>query len=810
MVISFQSSKSNLSSSKIIMKQHILSLMIILSFYEVTAQFVKNDFTEGYIVDDNLIRGEYQTNFDPILAGQWNSIENKVIDSDSLVNNSLFKIRPLVVKAEFDAGLPPGDAEQYMLSFGYSESDPDRIYSGQDMGGVWVSTDAGKTWNNLKNRGLYSKYITSLEVDPLDKNRVLVVTQARIYDVTHQDYQGIYLTTDGGINWERVLVRSKLGEIRNSTNQIAYAPSSKNAALGYATRWYAALGEFWSTSFTANVEGGTESDDGFFYSDNGGESWTEVRKLPSATFGNKINGIKVHPSNPNVVYMYGYNGLFRWNDATNSTGNFEALSGKNGLPDGTIFGDIYISLDGETLILAVAENGIYKSTDGGSQWNSVYLWNDIQKCFVNPNFPDRMYATSIRSSNQQIRVSKDGGVTWNTNVNSIPKTGYSGSWHTRITGDMAWIIPNPHDPDKAFAHGNAKHHRTNDGGDNWYNSSDYFNGSMLVGNDQMFDPVNPNRFCFFMVDKGVWYTENRGQWFKSLNAGSVGGLTHTTCTGGALHPDASTGIILVSMGRSSGQLLRTTNNGQSWTKVRDTDERRWYVTFDQQYPNYCYQWRERSSDAGATWQGLPMPDNTIIFGMSLVDGKVIYAIDVMGDQKNIWRSKDRGNTWEKVISTSWKLTAPGDRTATFCVHPENSDIIFTKGPTGQISKWDLSLPASQQRTDFDVFNGAVQEEGFYANKFAIDRRFPDVMYMTNQRDNTGNKLFRSIDGGQTWENISDGFPNEASRGLEVSPVTGEVFLGGGNGSRVLLPPYVTSDTAFELIHFKNTYINEPY
>lgn len=791
------------------MKLGITVSLFFLIVINANAQYLKNNFTKGYNNGDKLVKGEYQSNFDPILIDQWNSFGRDVKDTSYITDNTSFRIRPIVVKAEFDVGLAPGDAEQYMLSFGYSESDPNRIYSGQDMGGVWVSTDAGNNWNNLRNRGLYSRYITSLEVDPLDKNRVLVVAQART-DQTHANYQGIYQTKNGGITWARVIARSSLGEIRNSTKQVAYAPSTKDSVLGYATRWYAALGEFSSSTATTNEDGGTDSDDGFFYSDNGGSNWNEVRKLPSDTFGNKINGIKVHPLNPDVAYMYGYEGLFRWNDATNSSGTFDRLSGSNGLPEGTIYGDIYISPDGETLILAVAGIGIYKSSNGGDQWASVYLWQDIQKCFVNPNYPDRIYATSIRSSYKQLRVSKNGGSTWNTNVNSIAKTGYSGNWQTRITGDMAWIIPDPRDPDKAFAHGNARHLRTSDGGSTWYNSSDYFNGSMLVLTDQMFDPVNADRYCYFLHDRAVWYTENSGQWFKSLNAGSVGGLTHTTCTGGAIHPVTSSGIILVGLGRASGQLVRTTDNGASWTKVRGTDERRWYITFDQQEPNYCYQWRERSSDAGTTWEELPMPENTIIFGMSFSDGKILYAIDVMGDKKNVYRSNDRGDTWETVISTSWDLTSPSDRHAVFCVHPQNPNIVYTKSPTGQITKWDLDLPTDQQQTDFDVFNGNGYEEGFYASSFKIDRRYPDVMYIMNSRDNTGNKLFRSIDGGVTWENLSEGFPNEATKGISVSPVTGEVFISSGNGTRVLLPPYVTAGTSFELIEYKNNYIGEPY
>jgi photosystem II stability/assembly factor-like uncharacterized protein len=730
---------------------------------------------------------------------------NAVAQTQTNTEEARFKLLPLVIKEEFEAGSTPGDGEQYMLSFAYSKSDPDRIYMGQDMGAVWVSLDAGKNWNNLKNKGLFARCMIALEADPLDKNLVLAAAHARHWEYVNKDYQGIYRTTDGGINWTRVLPRKYLGEIRNTTNLIAHAPSSKIQALGHATRWYAAFGEF-SNNVTAayqkNDEGGTDADDGFFYSDDAGQTWKEVRELPSDIFGNKVNGIRVHPLDENTVYMYGNKGLFCMLDATTPNGRFYLLSGKNGLPEGQIYGDLYIDKVGKTMIVAVSSKGIYKTINGGESWTLVYAWPVIQKCFVNEGFPDRIYATAFRASGQQIRVSKDGGKTWDTNVNSKPRPGYSGPWQTQILGDMAWVIPDPRNPDKAFVHGNAKNHRTDDGGNNWYPSSGFFNGSQHVGNnhEQMFDPNNPDRFCYFTIDKGIWYTDSRGQYFRPGKMDKANlELSHTTCMGGAMHPDTKTGIILANVGRTTeGKLLRSADNGKSWDVVDGKVESRWFIGFDQQNPDYCYQGRSRSSDAGKTWQGLVMPEGAMIVGLSYVDGKVVFAKDA----HNIWRSIDRGNNWEKIATAPWRLSD------IFRVHPKNNDIFYTNSSTGQVAKWDLTK--GRQYQDFDAMNGGEKEENFLIIRFAMDRRFPDVMYMINQRDNTGNKLFRTQNGGKTWENISYGFPNVVTNGLEVSPVTGEVYISGGNGSRVMLPPYKTNNTAYELIKYKNTYIDKPY
>ena len=503
-------------------------------------------------------------------------------------------------------------------------------------------------------------------------------------------------------------------------------------------------------------------------------------------------------------------GLFCFSEATNPQGACKRLSGKNGLPEGAVDGKLYLDPTGRKIIAAVSGKGIYTSEDAGLNWKSIYDWDKVVKCFVNEGFPNHIYVTASRESGEQVRVSADGGKTWNSKVKSIPVPGTGGVWNTHIFGTFAWIIPDPRNQDRAFAHGNAKNHQTDDGGNTWSPSNDFFCGVQFAGvnYEQMFDPKNSDRFCYFTVDEYVAYTESRGQWFYHRTADKKAlDLVHSTCHGGAMHPDASTGIILVSIGKLNGQLLRSENNGETWEKVRSGNKKRWCVLFDQQNPDYCYQWRERSSDTGKTWIELNMPKGTIIAGMSWQDGRILYAVETEGEAKNVWRSDDRGDTWKKVITTDWKLTSPGDSQFAFRVDPKDHNIVYTKSPKGQISKWNLNLATEKQRTDFDVFNGGAQEEGFYAERFAIDRRHPEVMYVLNIRDFTGNKLFRSTNGGATWENISQGFPNVVHSGLEVSPVTGEVYLSGGNGSRVLLPPYPTKNTVWELINLPNTFIH---
>lgn len=714
---------------------------------------------------------------------------------------------------EYNAFSTPGNNQQYMTGFAYSESDPSRIYMSHDVGGVWVSRDGGRYWNTLQNNGLLTRFTAGIEVDPINKNRVFVLGACEDWENLHRNYQGVYRSDDGGINWTRKAVRKEVGFYRRTVHLLAYAPSTKNTTLGYTERWYAAFTTYTGVSTIIG-------DDGFMYSDDGGETWTEVRDMDKATYTENIYGIRVDPVNKNVVYLYGGPGLMRFDDATNPTGALTTVSGTGGLPAGSINNDIYISPDGNTLIVGVASKGIYKSTDKGASWKEIYAYSSLVKVFVNPGFPDVMYVTSPSGGNQ-IRVTKDGGATLNTAVQVTPVPGYSGNWNTRIYNNFAHVIPDPRNPNRVFAQGNAMFFQSDNGGDDWVPSNGYFNGNQFEGCsfEQMFDPVNPDRLAYFAVDIGVRTTTNRGRWFSKDNftAASVSTTTKSS-NGGAIHPTKPIQLASVNSG-ASGKLLRSVDGGVNWAVVSTSVAKRWYIFFDQQDPSYCYQWKERSSDEGATWIRLPTPGGTsgpdwVVAGVSFQDGKVIYAYEVGSPSTKVYRSTDRGDTWALAFTSPTRLRSAVSEQFAFRVHPTNHNIVFTSSPsTGGITKWDLTDFSNPVSTQLSMVSNP--ESGFYINRLAIDRRHPNVMYAANLRQGTGNKFFRTQDGGLTWENLTTGLPGSSLGAVEVSPVTGEVIISTPNGVFVLPPPYATtvaerSAMAYYTTAWSSSHLSVPY
>ena len=705
------------------------------------------------------------------------------------------KALPIVLNGEYTSGYVPGDHTQHMLDLTYSESDPSRIYMGQDVANIWVSTDRGLNWSTLKNQGLFSPFVISIEADPLNKNRLLAAVQCRHYDGVNQGYQGIYQSMDGGISWQKRMARADLGEVRSSTKLITYAPTSKDVSAGYAQRWYAAFGEYKKIANDSVLT----ADDGLLVSRNGGQDWEEIRKLPSGTYGSRIRGIKVHTTNPDKVFLYGNEGLFRFEDATNSNGTVTKLSGTGrGLPAGDIWGRLYQSANGSTLIVAVSGQGIYKSINSGANWTLLYDWPGIRYCYVNEKFPNRIFAVP-QQGNLQMRISTDGS-TFNTVQTVNYRSGYGGSdWIKKLNGDFSCILfPNHTNPNLVFMHTKSKNFRSTDGGVTW-NISDYgFNGTSHKATEQMFDPTNANRFCYFSTDRGPVYTGSQGQQFTNNNItpGSYG-LDQKTSVAGALHPDSAKRTILAMVGESSGgKLFISQNNGQTWDVAAggNNSKARWVIAYDLQNPQYCYQSNERSTNHGVTWSPLTnMPAGSIICGVSRTHGNIIYAMDALGNngKRRVFRSSDRGDNWgDAVFVADWDLTWPGPSNRfVFNVNPANKNIVYTSSADGRIQVWNLDLGTNRT---LPIPAGANP----FIHMFAIDPRFPNVMYAANQRANTGNTFFRSNDGGATWQNISNYIPQGDITGVAVSPVTGEVYVSGQNGSMVMLPPYSTSNTAY--------------
>jgi len=254
-----------------------------------------------------------------------------------------------------------GQGSYSIGSLGLDPSDPNRIWvgTGENHGGrhngfgdgIYKSNDGGKSWEKMGLEN--SEHISKIIVHPEDPDTVWVASQGPLWSAGGQ--RGIFKTTDGGKTWENTL---SSGEYTGATDLIV-DPRDPN-------RLYVAMWQHHRTVATY-VGGGPES--GLWKSEDGGETWTELKTgLPDGNMG-KI-GLTISPIQPDVIYAA-------------------------------------IEEDRRT-------GGVWKSKNRGASWEKM---SDAvgggtgphyyQELYASPHVFDRIYMVSNTT-----QISNDGGATW--------------------------------------------------------------------------------------------------------------------------------------------------------------------------------------------------------------------------------------------------------------------------------------------------------------------------------------------------------------------------------------------------------------
>jgi len=296
--------------------------------------------------------------------------------------------------------------EVYDITF--SESDPNIIYAvtlagpgpltgdyPSSIGGIYKSVDGGQTWSR-KNCGLDNGWIFSVYVSPENPNNAAIgVSGGAIsfsgYGLEAGQYfdGGVFKTTDGGDNWNRIEVG--VNDEKNSYGMIKAAKSNPSLLYTFGTNredlttniGFLKSSDFGSTweSFAPSIKNHDicyfdVSDDGsaiyaiandvskIFKSFDGGNSWSEYN------IGSSGYGVVMSPSDPDRVLFGRSDGLYLSTD---------------GLETDTKVSDIGISVRGFghvcDIAFAPSDNrivymislgyNVYKSTDSGKNFTKI-------------------------------------------------------------------------------------------------------------------------------------------------------------------------------------------------------------------------------------------------------------------------------------------------------------------------------------------------------------------------------------------------------------------------------------------------------
>ena len=299
-------------------------------------------------------------------------------------------------------------------------SDPNVIYVGSGEAdfrsdicygnGVYKSMDAGRTWTHI---GLEdTRQIGRVLVDPHDPNIVYVAALGHAYGPNAE--RGVFRSTDGGKSWQKVLFKDD----DTGAVDLAFDPRDTRTL-------YAAL--FHTRRTPWNVYGPSYGpSSGLYKSTDGGDTWRQItgHGLPSERVG-RI-GIAVAPSAPDRVYLIvdaKEGGVYRSDDAGQ---NWQRTDPEQRIwQRGWYFGGITADPKNPDAVY-VCNTSFYRSTDGGKSFDIIKGapgGDDYQHLWVDPGDPDRM----ILCSDQGVVVSVDGAKTWT-------------SWYNQPTAQFYHVI----------------------------------------------------------------------------------------------------------------------------------------------------------------------------------------------------------------------------------------------------------------------------------------------------------------------------------------------------------------------------------
>jgi photosystem II stability/assembly factor-like uncharacterized protein len=536
--------------------------------------------------------------------------------------------------------------------------------------GIYRSDDAGKTWTHLGLRG--GEQIPAIAIDPANPNRLFAAVLGHPYGPNEE--RGIFRSDDGGKTWKKVLYKGD----RVGGSDVVLDP--KNPRIVYAALWEDTLGP-WED---ANQYSGTGG--GLFKSTDGGDTWKQLTKgLPDGL--SQIN-VAVAPSNPQRIYA---------TLATKSAGGYATPQG------------LYV----------------YRSDDAGESWAKItddprpemkIGGGDLAIPVVDPQNPDVVYVTSIVTCK-----SSDGGKTWITLRGAPGGDDYQNMWI------------NPRNPQILLLVSDQGAVITVNGGESW---GSWYNQPTAQLYHVAATDTFPYLVCAGQQESGSVCTSTRGNdgyiTFREWHPAGI--IEYGYAAPDPLHPEIIYGAGRTEVSRYNSITGEVQNVTPLPMRKRDyRADRTEPILFSPVDPHILYYAANhlfKTTDYGHTWETISpdlsreksgQPESLAPLPQAQQDQRrgVIYAVAASyKTTQTLWAGTDDGLVWiTRDGGANWSNITPPEVT-----------------PWSKIAQLDAS------RFDDDTAYMAV-------SRMRIDDMKPYA--------------FRTHDGGKTWQSISAGLPDDA-------------------------------------------------
>jgi len=461
---------------------------------------------------------------------------------------------------------------------------------------------------------------------------------------------------------------------------------------------------------------------GVWNTKNGGQTWNN---LSDGYYGGSIGAVTVSEWDSNVIYVGGGevtvrgnvshgNGVWKSTDA-GKTWKFKGLKDSHRIPRIRIHPRnpdlVYVAALGH-LSGPNDERGVYRSKDGGDNWEKVLFINDeVGACdlILDPNNPRIIYAStwrikrtpySLESGGQGSGLwkSTDGGDTWEdiTKSKGLPEgmVGIIGVTISPLNSDRVWAL---------IESKKGGLFRSDDGGETWKKTSSDNNLRQRAWYYTRIYADTENEDILYVLNVQFWRSKDGGKTFNSIRT-----------------PHGDHHDLWIDPMDSKHLIIADDGGGQ--------------VSFD----------------AGATWSTYHNQP-TAQFYRADVDNQFPYRV-YAGQQDNSTVSIASRTTGGGITERDY-YSVGGGESAHVAPHPDDPNIVYAGSYSGFLTRYNH---VTGERRNITVYPENPMGHGVKDMKYRFQWNFPiefdphdaNTLYVGSQH------LHKSTDEGESWELIS--------------------------------------------------------
>jgi photosystem II stability/assembly factor-like uncharacterized protein len=516
---------------------------------------------------------------------------------------------------------------------------------------------------------------------------------------------GIFKTTNGGSVWYPVFDN----EAALAVSSIVYDPSNTNII-------YAGTGDKANSSHS-------RIGNGIYKSTNGGETWSEFA-LSEVKI---INKIIVHPTNSNIIYVAAIGNYFSRNP----------------------------------------NKGIYKTTDGGSNWDKILYIDDetgFSDIHIHNSNPDIIFATSYRrfrsnqqsiatSENVKIFKSSNAGLNWEILENGLPNYKVC-----KIMMDIA-----PSDPNTLYASyvdstaNLLGLFKSSNGGNNWVSCptngiSDIYKGFGWYFHKIAIHPTNTNTLYLCGVEL-----------YRTTNSGTSWNLAAPTWSTYEVHADKHDLVFLNNNSfllSTDGGLYKTTNSGSNYNRIENIPIVQLY-RIEEKY--FIYGGAQDNGTWGYTFDGIGQWEKYL--------GGDGFQVRFFNHDSNVmWGETQNGRLYVSTNSGGWFITGfngieESDRRNWDMPYiVDYNDYMYT-GTYRVYANYSGASPNWEPISD-DLTDGNTYGSSFHTIS-AIDKsKINDDLILVGTSDAN---VWKSTNNGNDWIEITNNLPERYVSAVRASP-----------------------------------------